>query len=368
MPSTLQVTFKSRTIPPDKSNTRHGIPEAQTLRRNQQKRTLRNRMLSGTRRHEASRGNNDMAFSHSDHRNARLSIQFAIRSMISLILCAVSAVLAQAQNVPPNSSEESWTAATQTSIADTNPLRTMESHSKSGNRQMDKQKVEVLGPDGSYQPSYETDTETIHVNDATTRTVVRTYKWDANGQKTLTELTEEQACSSASGDAQSVRTTSTRDANGNLQLVQREVADTNKTSPDAQEKKTTIYLADGNGGFTPSRQTEELQKSGADHSVEMTKTILVPGANGNWQVDGATEKTITEDGKNRTSDERVSRADVEGRLSEVSRTVDKETETAAGEKSNTVETYSADGAGVVVDGRLHLNQRVTTVQTDQNED
>ena len=74
------------------------------------------------------------------------------------------------------------------------------------------------------------------------------------------------------------------------------------------------------------------------------------------------ESTIKEDGKNRTSEERVSRPDSEGRLSEVSRTVGKETETAAGEKSNTVVTYSTEVPGLAPDGSLHLNQRVTTVQ------
>ena len=52
----------------------------------------------------------------------------------------------------------------------------MESHSKSGNRSVDKQRVEVLGPDGHYQPDSDTETETIKVNDSTTRTVVRTYQ------------------------------------------------------------------------------------------------------------------------------------------------------------------------------------------------
>jgi len=51
-----------------------------------------------------------------------------------------------------------------------------------------------------------------------------------------------------------------------------------------------------------------------------------------------------------------------GRLSEVSRSLGKQTETAAGEKSNTVETYSRDVPGTAPDGSLHLNWRVTTVQ------
>jgi hypothetical protein len=299
-----------------------------------------------------------VAMSQHDCQVARSSAEFLVRSMISLILCVGPGVCARAQDARPNSTSESST--TQTSLG-TNPVRTTESHTKSGNRSVAKQKVEVLGTDGGYRPDYDIETETIQVDATTTRTMVRTYKWDTNGQRNLMQLTEEEARNSSSGDAQTVRATSSRDVNGNLQLVQREVADTKKLRSDVLETKTTVYLADGNGGFTPSRQMQELQKS-AGHQVEVKKTTLRPGANGNWELGELSEKTIADDGKSRTSDERVSRPDLEGRLSGYSRTVSMESESPAGEKSNTVETYSTAVAGLAADGGLHLNQRVTTVQ------
>jgi len=191
--------------------------------------------------------------------------------------------------------------------------------------------------------------------------VVRTYTWDGNGRRKVSQVTEEEARGTASGDAHTVRTTSNSDANGSLQVVQRETADTKKTSPDAQETKTTVYLADGNGGFTKFRQTQESQKRSADNRLEEKKTTLVPDGNGNWKVGEVQEKTVQEDGKNRTTEERVSRPDLDGRLSEVSRVVGAETETA-GEKSSTIDTYSTVVPGFAGDDRLHLNQRVTTVQ------
>jgi hypothetical protein len=305
-------------------------------------------------------GNNNMAYSKPENQNA--VSRLLINGVISVILCGGSAVSARAQDAQANSSDESWTATTESSVTNGNPSRTTESHAKSGNRSVDKQRVEVLGPNGRYQPDFETEMETVQVNSTTTRTVVRTYRWDGNGRRRLAQVTEEEARSTASGDAQAVRTTSSSDLNGNLRVVQREIADTRKTSPDVQETKTTVYLADGNGGFTTSRQTQELQKRSADNRIEEKKTTLVPDGNGNWKVGEVKEKTIQEDGKNRTTEERVSRPDLDGRLSESSRTVDKETESTAGEKSNTVDTYSTNAPGLTGDGRLHLNQRVTTVQ------
>jgi hypothetical protein len=285
-----------------------------------------------------------------------------INLMISVLFCFGSAVSTQAQDAQRNSSDESWSATTETSVNNANPARTTESHAKSGNRSVDKQRVEVLGPNGRYQPDSETEKETVRVDATTTRTVVRTYRWDGNGQRKLAQVTEEEARSTASGDAQTVRTTLSSDVNGSLRVVQRENADTRKTSPDVQETKITVYLADGNGGFTKFRQTQELQKRSADHRLEEKKTTLLPDGNGNWKVGEVKEKTIQEDGKNRTTEERVSRPDLEGRLSESSRSVGEETETTAGEKSNTIDTYSTNVPGLAGDGRLHLNQRVTTIQ------
>jgi hypothetical protein len=286
-------------------------------------------------------------------------------SIFSVILCVGSAVCVRAQDAQTNKTDESWTATTQTSIDHANPSRTLESHSKTDNRSVDKQRVEVLGSDGRYQPYYDTETETIQVNATTTRTVVREYRWDTNGRRNLLQVTEQESQSSSNGDSHVVSTTSSADADGNLHLAQREVADTRKASPDVQETKTTVYVNDGTGSFTPSQQTREVQTSGADHSVEVKKTTLLPGANGNWQVFEVKEKTIKDDAKNRTSEERISRSDIDGRTSEVSRTVGHETENANGERSATVETYTPNVPGMAGDGKLHLTERNTS---NQNKD
>ena len=303
-----------------------------------------------------------MALSRFDNPTDASLTKFLIKPLISMIFCAGVSVCALAQNARPNTTNDSSTATTQTSVANTSPSRTTESHVRSGNKSVEKQTVEALGPNGQYQPTSETEKETIHVNATTTRTVVRRYSWDVNGQRNLQQVTEEEARSSASGDVEVVRTSSESDGNGNLQVVQREVADTRTISPDVQETKTTTYLPNGNGDLTPSLQTRELQKRSADHRVEVKKTLLQPNSSGNWKVAEVKESTIKEDNKARTSEERISRPDSDGGLSEVSRTVGKETQSAAGEKTTTVETYFTNAPGVASDGGLRLNWQVTTVQ------
>lgn len=285
-------------------------------------------------------------------------------TVLCLLASAVfpSVVCAQQQDAQANSANESWTATTQTSVVNYNPSRTTETHSKSGNRSVDNLRVEQVGINGGYQPEYETEKETVQVNPATTRTVTRTYRWDVNGNRNLALVTEEDAQTSASGDVRVVRMTSSSDGNGNLQVMQREVADTRKPSPNAQETNTKFYFQDINGNLTPFMQTQELQKRSDEQTVEMKKTTLMPDSSGNWEMAEVKESTLREDGTNQTSEGRTLVSDSEGRLSEFSRTVGKQTETAAGEKRNTVETYSTVVPGSAPDGSLHLSRRVTTVQ------
>jgi hypothetical protein len=257
-------------------------------------------------------------------------------------------------------SDKPWTATSQTS-GNGAPSRTTESHTKSGNRTVDKQTVEVQGADGRYTPFLDTETETVQVNATTTRKIVRTYGRDSNGQRNLTQVTEEESQSSATGAGKVVRTTSNPDLNGNLQVVQREVSDTRKTGPDSQETKTTVYMPQG-GSMTAVQQTQEAQRRSGGGNIDVKKTTLLPDGNGSWQVGEVKESTIREQGKNRTSEERVSRPDSDGKLAEISRTVGKETEGAGQRKTSSVETYTTDDPGFAGDGKLHLNQRVTTVQ------
>jgi hypothetical protein len=227
---------------------------------------------------------------------------------------------------------------------------------------VDSQSFERLGPESHYEPFYDIEKESIQVNDTTIRTVERTFNRDGSGQRVLTQVTEEEKQSLPAGDEKVVRTTSDADLDGHLRFVQREVADTKKTSPDVQEKKTTIFLSDGMGGMVRSMQILEHEKHNSDRTVEVQKSTLLPDGAGNWQVNERKESTIKEDGKDRTTEEHVFRLGADDKLSLDSRTVGKESQTAAGEKRNTVETYSTYIPGSAPDGALHLSQRVTEVK------
>ena len=273
----------------------------------------------------------------------------------------LSLLSAQTPYTQAGDADQSWTATTESQTANTNPTRTTESHSQSGNRTVDNQSVERLGPNGHYEPYLDTEKESVQVTPTTTRTVVRTFGRDGSGQKILTQVTEEERQSLPGGNEKLVRLTSDSNLDGRLQVVRREIAETKKTSPDVQETKTTVFLSDGSRGLVPSMQIQERQKTGSDHTINLQKSTLLLDGAGNWQVNELKESTIKENGKERTTDERISRPGSDGKLVVVSSSLSKESEIASGEKRNTVEIYSTDIPGSTPDGKLHLSQRVTTL-------
>jgi hypothetical protein len=174
-------------------------------------------------------------------------------------------------------------------------------------------------------------------------------------------MREEEKRTLPGGDSRAVRTTSNPDANGNLQIVQRENQETRKTSPGVEETKTTVMLPGINGGLAPAMQIEEREKR-SGNTVEIQKTTQLPDGSGSWQVAEVRHTTTKDDGKNRSSEERVSRPDLDGNLGEITRNAAKESEDASGDKQKSEETYSIDQPGAARDDSLHLVQRVTTTQ------
>jgi len=312
--------------------------------------------------------NKSVACDYSQYRDPRRQmlricrLSYLIILVVGIYFCFSLRVVAQTSDSHPNDPDKSWTATTESQSDNVNPTRTTESHSQRGNRTLDTQSVQRLGTDGHYEPYQDIEKETVKVDSTTVRTITRAFARDSSGGKTLMQVTEEEKHTLPGGDSNLVRSVSNPDTNGNLQLVQRQVAQTKKISKGVEETNTTIMLPSIDGGLAPAMKMQERQTHGANNTVESNKTTLFPDGTGNWQVGETRQSTIRQEGNNLTSEERVSRPDSEGKLGQIARTVSKESETAPGEKSNSVETYSVDVPGSSRDGSLHLVERATITQ------
>jgi len=233
-------------------------------------------------------------------------------------------------------------------------------HSEADGRTTDKQSVERLGMDGRYVPYLDVEKESVQVNPSTVRTTQRVYGRDADGRKVLTQVVEQTKSSLAGGAEKVVRNTSNPDADGRLQLIQRETADTKRLNDKVQVTKTTAYTPGPDGKMVPSLQTEERRSQLDEHAVQVHKSTLLPDINGKWQVQEVRDAVVKDDAQQTIHDERVSRPDNDGRLAESERTVTTEIKSESGEGTKTVESYATSTVGSADQGALRLNQRVTT--------
>jgi hypothetical protein len=283
--------------------------------------------------------------------------------LLAAAACSILSATAFAQTAdsPNNDSGKSWTSTSDFGGDAGNPTRTVRSHTQSGDRTLDSRSIQARGADGNFSPYQDVETETVRVSATTTRTTTRTFVRDDRGAKTLLQVTQEEKRTLQGGDSKVVRTTSNPDADGRLQVVQQENQETHKISPSLEETKTTVMLPGGNGGLAPAMQTDERQKRNGN-TVEIQKTTQLPDGSGNWQTAEVRNSVKQMDGKNSTSDERVSRSDLDGNLDEVSRTIKKESADGTGDSHKTEDSYSVDQPGVARDSSLHLVQRVTTTQ------
>ena len=283
--------------------------------------------------------------------------------MLLVAVCCASKVTVSAQTPDQTTGpNQTWTATSDLNSNNANPTRTTESHTRNGNRTVDTHSLQRRGSDGQFEPYQDIETETLQVNSTTVRTTTRTFGRDTNGRKTLVQVREEEKRTATGGDSSVVRVVSNPDANGRLQPVQRDIEQTKKISKDVEETKTTTMLPGINGDLAPAMQVQERRERGANDSVESQETTSLPDGSGNWQVSETRHATTKHEGNDTSTEKRVSRLDSEGKLSEVSRTVSKESEGASGEKSATTEVYSVDVPGSARDGSLHLVERASVAQ------
>jgi sirohydrochlorin ferrochelatase len=286
---------------------------------------------------------------------------------LSLICLGQSRLCAQAASDSGQKADtsQSWTATSeQRSLSgDSNPVRTVQSHTERDGRKVDRQEVERLGPDGRYEPYADTEREEVRIDANTVRTVQRSFARGPDGQKTLVQVTEEESRALSDGQQRLVRSTSSPDVNGRLRTVQRELQETRQSSPGVQVTKTTVMTSNIDGNLAPSVQIEERRTKKDNHSLEFHKSTLLPNGNGGWQVSEVREGVVTEgNDKSRTKDERWLQPRPDGTLMLVGRTISKETGNGSAEQRETVEEYSTNVAGGFGDGSLQLNRRVTTVR------
>jgi len=284
-----------------------------------------------------------------------------LSALVVLGICVLPSTVAYPQNSTStsDSQENSWTSSTtsQNSMG-VNPIRTGETHTQAGNRTTDSQSLQRLGPDG-YEPYLDVEKETVRVDATTVRIIQRSYAY-SDGQRRLAQTTEEESHTLPGGEVKTVRTTSNSDANGALQVVQRDIEDTKQTGPGAQETTTAVFTAGVNGELSESSRTDLRQTQTGAHTIQFQETTRLKDGNGDWQTAQVRQGLTTDDGKEQSREETVSQPNADGNSAVVRRDVSRQSSLPGGATQTTSETDSVDLPGTPREGGLYPLRQVTT--------
>src|ERR1035438_4752005 len=107
---------------------------------------------------------------------------------IAAYLCSGLSLWAQSSGSQTEEANKSRTATTDSHSENADSIRTIESHTQSRNRTLDKQSIQRRRSDGLFEPYQDIEKETVQVDAATVRTITRTFGRNADGAKTLVEV------------------------------------------------------------------------------------------------------------------------------------------------------------------------------------
>ena len=254
----------------------------------------------------------------------------------------------------------------ETTIADTrdvtgavSPRRVIVTRTEQDGRTIETRTVEGPSINGGYAPLIETEQQTIRLNPNAVTVVTRQYSRDANGNRQLLGVAEEQRSTAADGRETVVRTSSTADVNGRLQVDQREVRETVPAGDGARQTTSTISRQTANG-FQPVLRSQQIEQRKGDVTEQQT-IALVPDGNGNFVPLSRTESTTTKTASGQTKDERIYRENgLANHLTLVQRDVTAESRDAQGGQ-RVAQTYSVFVPGASPNpGSLVLVQQVSS--------
>ncbi|HEV2386766.1 MAG TPA: hypothetical protein VGS20_05865 [Candidatus Acidoferrales bacterium] len=227
------------------------------------------------------------------------------------------------------------------------------------------QMVSVPDINGGSKSLVDQDTETVKLDDKTTRTTTRIYGQDADGNRRVIAIEQTDSTDLGGGKSKSVMTRTQRDTNGNFDLTKREVGETAPSGPNSSVTNITVFTPGVNGALAAVQQLQQVDRKGASQD-QTTTTMKISDGNGGWTTGKITDTTVNKQAKDQqTQEEKVYTPDADGKLALSRRVVTRDWKTSSGQQRQQVDTYSAGPAGAIgaTGGGLSLVQRVTTVKT-----
>jgi hypothetical protein len=225
------------------------------------------------------------------------------------------------------------------------------------------QLVTVPGINGGSRSLVDQDTETVKLDDKTTRTTTKIYGQGPDGNRQLIAIEQTDKTDLGGGKSKSVSTRTDLDANGNFDLTKRQESETVPTGPNSSVTNTTVYQPGINGALAATQKIQQMDTTSP--TQDRTKTSLsVADGNGGWTPGKVTDTTVNKQGKGQqTQDEKTYTPNADGNLTLTRQVVTRNWKAANGQEHEETDTYGTPLTGTIGSGALSLMQRTSTVKT-----
>ena len=203
-----------------------------------------------------------------------------------------------------------------------------------------------------YGSASEAEKETVPLGSSGTRTTVKIYDRDVNGNRRLIETVVEEVQNLPGGRTDASRTVSRRDVDGRLKPIRKDTQETVPAGTNAYQTTTTIQLPGPSGSLVRAEQIIQKEQAKGENQIEIDRTHMLRGGSGNWETNDRRVSTTRKTGDQFSTDEAVYRYDTNGNFQLERQLSSRQWRDSQGRDQREISTYRSD-----LSGRLNLDTR-----------
>ncbi len=212
--------------------------------------------------------------------------------------------------------------------------------------------LERLKLGSEYGSASEAEKETVPLGSDGTRTTVKIFDRDVNGNRRLIETVVEEVRTLAGGRTDATRTISRRDVDGRMKPIRKDTQQTVPTGTNAYQTTTTIQLPGPSGSLVQAEQITQKEQAKGENQVDIDRIHMIRGGSGSWETNDRRVSTTRKTGDQFSTDEAVYRYDTNGNYQLDRQLSSKQWRDSQGREQREMTTYRSD-----LSGRLNLDTR-----------
>jgi len=298
-------------------------------------------------------------------------MNFACIARFALWIALTSAAFGQ-QKSAPNTTQGQPQRPAQDTVGRSYPgsytpgSRVVRTRTEAGDRELIAETVEVPGPDGRFQTSTKTITETVGVGSNSVK-IKREVYGNGAAYRALSLIETSVADKEKFPDGTSRTTTNAwaPDLSGRLNLSYRQIEETKPLGPDVQQTETTLYAPSINEPLRESERVLKTERRVSPYLVHTDTQRKDRDANGQWQTTETRDQDVRTVGPGEVvEEETVRNLDGDKKLTVSEKTIT-HWSTNNGSDQVVTEVYSPYRPGFVPEpgNPLLLNARIRVTTT-----